>query len=294
MSFFNRNKNQNSSMYFISDFEDRIGSVFGSAPQGYAEPFSFKKLAKRAAKEMEHETYEIDGIDNNIIGCNGRCERYAKIDSWKLQELMAQSGLSHVGNEIKNLNDLPSPIYNSKYTLITGKYKVRVNKAKNVVIVYEKGDDGKYEKSVRVMNAVVGRDIKNDASYNISNRWLWIKNPNGSFSKFVTQVAGNVVFESIGYKRKEDLSSLNYIEFDNLGNSIDGSFIKLQYADAQWIFDNLDYDTVVEFYESDDLNVVNVPEVKKISLENDKKNWDPTYNGSESPWNKVKNDGKKK
>lgn len=285
MSFFNRNKNQNSSMYFISDFEDdefvkkddmnlkiRIGLIVSNI-------VAFILLLV---------------LWNNIIGCNGRCERYAKIDSWKLQELMAQSGLSHVGNEIKNLNDLPTPIYNSKYTLITGKYKVRVNKTKNVVIVYEKGDDGKYEKSVRVMNAVVGRDIKNDASYNISNRWLWIKNPNGSFSKFVTQVAGNVVFESIGYKRKEDLSSLNYIEFDNLDNSIDGSFIKLQYADAQWIFDNLDYDTVVEFYESDDLNGVNVPEVKKISLENDKKNWDPTYNGSESPWNKVKNDGKKK
>lgn len=285
MSFFNRNKNQNSSMYFISDFEDdefvkkddmdlkiRIGLIVSNI-------VAFVVLLV---------------LWNNIIGCNGRCERYAKIDSWKLQELMAQSGLSHVGNEIKKLSDLPSPIYNSKYTLITGKYKVRVNKAKNVVIVYEKGDDGKYEKSVRVMNAVVGRDIKNDASYNISNRWLWIKNPNGSFSKFVTQVAGNVVFESIGYKRKGDLSSLNYIEFDNLGNSIDGSFIKLQYADAQWIFDNLDYDTVVEFYESDDLNGVNVPEVKKISLESDKKNWDPTYNGSESPWNKVKNDGKKK
>lgn len=285
MSFFNRNKNQNSSMYFISDFEDdefvkkddmnlkiRIGLIVSNI-------VAFIVLLV---------------LWNNIIGCNGRCERYAKIDSWKLQELMAQSGLSHVGNEIKNLSDLPSPIYNSKYTLITGKYRVRVNKTKNVVIVYEKGDDGKYEKSVRVMNAVVGRDIKNDASYNISNRWLWIKNPNESFSKFVTQVAGNVVFESIGYKRKEDLSSLNYIEFDNLGNSIDGSFIKLQYADAQWIFDNLDYDTVVEFYESDDLNGVNVPEVKKISLENDKKNWDPTYNGSESPWNKVKNDGKKK
>ena len=285
MSFFNRNKNQNSSMYFISDFEDdefvkkddmnlkiRIGLIVSNI-------VAFIVLLV---------------LWNNIIGCNGRCERYAKIDSWKLQELMAQSGLSHVGNEIKNLSDLPTPIYNSKYTLITGKYKVRVNKAKNVVIVYEKGDDGKYEKSVRVMNAVVGRDIKNDASYNISNRWLWIKNPNGSFSKFVTQVAGNVVFESIGYKKKEDLSSLNYIEFDNLGNSIDGSFIKLQYADAQWIFDNLDYDTVVEFYESDDLNGVNVPEVKKISLESDKKNWDPTYIGSESPWNKVKNDGKKK
>jgi len=46
-----------------NDFEDRIGSVFDMAPQGYTEPFSFKKLAKRAAKEMERETYEIDGTN---------------------------------------------------------------------------------------------------------------------------------------------------------------------------------------------------------------------------------------
>lgn len=50
-------------MSFLSDFEARIGSVFGAAPQGYTEPFSFKKLAKRAAREMEAETYEIDGVD---------------------------------------------------------------------------------------------------------------------------------------------------------------------------------------------------------------------------------------
>ena len=50
-------------MSFLSDFEARIGSVFGAAPQGYTEPFSFKKLAKRAVREMENETYEIDGVD---------------------------------------------------------------------------------------------------------------------------------------------------------------------------------------------------------------------------------------
>ncbi|MGI6230631.1 MAG: FhaA domain-containing protein [Tractidigestivibacter sp.] len=50
-------------MSFLSDFEDRISSVFDSAPQGYTAPFSFKKLAKRAAREMENETYEIDGVD---------------------------------------------------------------------------------------------------------------------------------------------------------------------------------------------------------------------------------------
>lgn len=285
MSFFSRNKNMNSSMYFISDLDDEKDLK--------NDDMDFKiRTVLIILDVLAFIIFLI--LFNNIVLCNGRCRKYAKVDSWKLQELMAQSGLVQNLNEIKSITDLPNPIYNSNSVLIKGKYKVKVNKTKNVVIVYEKGDDGKYQKSVKVMSAIVGRDIRVNTEYNIGNRWLWIKNQNGNYSKFVTQVSGNVVFESIAYKKKGDLSSLNYVEFDNLGNSIDGSFIKLQYADAQWIFDNLDYDTIVEFYESEDLNGVNVPEVKKISLENDKKNWDPTYTGSESPWNKVKNDGKKK
>ena len=285
MSFFSRNKNMNSSMYFISDLDEEKDLK--------NDDMNFKiRTVLIILNVVAFIIFLI--LFNNIVLCNGRCRKYAKVDSWKLQELMAQSGLVQNLNEIKSITDLPNPIYNSNSVLIKGKYKVRVNKTKNVVIVYEKGDDGKYQKSVKVMSAIVGRDIRVNTEYNIGDRWLWIKNQNGNYSKFVTQVSGNVVFESIAYKKKGDLSSLNYVEFDNLGNSIDGSFIKLQYADAQWIFDNLDYDTTVEFYESEDLNGVNVPEVKKISLENDKKNWDPTYTGSESPWNKVKNDGKKK
>ena len=275
----------NSSMYFISDLDEEKDLK--------NDDMNFKiRTVLIILDVLAFIIFLI--LFNNIVLCNGRCRKYAKVDSWKLQELMAQSGLVQNLNEIKSITDLPNPIYNSNSVLIKGKYKVRVNKTKNVVIVYEKGDDGKYQKSVKVMSAIVGRDIRVNTEYNIGDRWLWIKNQNGNYSKFVTQVSGNVVFESIAYKKKGDLSSLNYVEFDNLGNSIDGSFIKLQYADAQWIFDNLDYDTIVEFYESEDLNGVNVPEVKKISLENDKKNWDPTYTGSESPWNKVKNDGKKK
>lgn len=285
MSFFSRNKNMNSSMYFISDLDEEKDLK--------NDDMDFKiRTVLIILDVLAFIIFLI--LFNNIVLCNGRCRKYAKVDSWKLQELMAQSGLVQNLNEIKSITDLPNPIYNSNSVLIKGKYKVRVNKTKNVVIVYEKGDDGKYQKSVKVMSAIVGRDIRVNTEYNIGDIWLWIKNQNGNYSKFVTQVSGNVVFESIAYKKKGDLSSLNYVEFDNLGNSIDGSFIKLQYADAQWIFDNLDYDTIVEFYESEDLNGVNVPEVKKISLENDKKNWDPTYTGSESPWNKVKNDGKKK
>ena len=53
-------------MSIISEFEDRVAGLFETAPQGYVEPFSFKKLAKRATREMEDETYVIDGIDLKI------------------------------------------------------------------------------------------------------------------------------------------------------------------------------------------------------------------------------------
>ena len=50
-------------MSFINEFEERIGSIFGAAPTGYTEPFSFKKLAKQAAREMEREVLVSGGIE---------------------------------------------------------------------------------------------------------------------------------------------------------------------------------------------------------------------------------------
>ncbi|OFK22230.1 DUF3662 and FHA domain-containing protein [Olsenella sp. HMSC062G07] len=50
-------------MKLLKTFESRIGDAFGAAPEGFAAPFSFRKLARRAAREMENETFEIDGID---------------------------------------------------------------------------------------------------------------------------------------------------------------------------------------------------------------------------------------
>lgn len=48
-------------MNLFKTFENRMNEAFGAGPQGYAAPFSFKKLAKRASREMENETYLIDG-----------------------------------------------------------------------------------------------------------------------------------------------------------------------------------------------------------------------------------------
>ena len=46
-------------MNFLSTFEDHVAGIFGAARA----PFSFKKLAKQAAREMEDQTLVIDGVN---------------------------------------------------------------------------------------------------------------------------------------------------------------------------------------------------------------------------------------
>lgn len=46
-------------MNFLRTFEDRVAGIFGAARA----PFSFKKLAKQAAREMEDQTLVINGAD---------------------------------------------------------------------------------------------------------------------------------------------------------------------------------------------------------------------------------------
>lgn len=50
-------------MNLLKTFEQRVSDAFGGASQGFVAPISFRKLAKRAAREMEAETYEISGTD---------------------------------------------------------------------------------------------------------------------------------------------------------------------------------------------------------------------------------------
>ncbi len=50
-------------MNFLNVFEQRVGGLFGATAQGITAPFSFKKLAKKAAREMEAETFVVNGVD---------------------------------------------------------------------------------------------------------------------------------------------------------------------------------------------------------------------------------------
>ena len=50
-------------MNVLTIFEQRIGAILEGGAPGEKPPFSFKRLAKRAVREMEDETFVIDGVD---------------------------------------------------------------------------------------------------------------------------------------------------------------------------------------------------------------------------------------
>ena len=50
-------------MNVLTIFDQRIGAIFAEGAPGTRLPFSFKRLAKRAVREMEDETFVIDGVD---------------------------------------------------------------------------------------------------------------------------------------------------------------------------------------------------------------------------------------
>ena len=49
-------------MNILTTFEQRVSAIFDTTSQGYRAPFSFKKLAKQAVREMEKNTVEIQGV----------------------------------------------------------------------------------------------------------------------------------------------------------------------------------------------------------------------------------------
>ncbi|MDO4805926.1 MAG: DUF3662 and FHA domain-containing protein [Coriobacteriales bacterium] len=50
-------------MNVLNIFDQRIENIFIEGAPGERKPFSFKRLAKRTVREMEDETFVIDGID---------------------------------------------------------------------------------------------------------------------------------------------------------------------------------------------------------------------------------------
>ena len=71
----------------------------------------------------------------------------------------------------------------------------------------------------------------------------------------------------------------------SFGTTCSAGCIRLTVEDAEWIYNNIEKGTLVEFYSSEDPGPLGKPLAKKISKNIECRDWDPTDSNEKNPWN---------
>ena len=163
-------------------------------------------------------------------------------------------------------------------------YYIKVNYSANTVTIYSKDNDGNYTVPVKAMVCSTGKSTPRSGVYKTPQRAQW-GNLIGSYGQYCTRITGQILFHSVPYWTKYDKTSLEYMEYDRLGETRSLGCIRLTVIDAKWIYDNCPLGTSVEFYSSSNPGPLGKPSAQKISgYEEPLKNWDPTDPDSNNPW----------
>lgn len=169
-------------------------------------------------------------------------------------------------------------------------YYIMVNRTANTVTIYGLDAQGYYTVPVKAMVCSVGRDGRRTPSGSFSvtgYKQLWLHMVDGSYGQYATQFYGNYLFHSVCYS-KADPSTLMTDEYNMLGGPASLGCVRLQTADAKWIYDNCAAGTKVTIYDSEDPGPLGKPGtvVSEITPELDN-GWDPTDPRADNPWRSI-------
>lgn len=165
-------------------------------------------------------------------------------------------------------------------------YWIRVNYSANTTTVYAKDENGNYTVPVRAMVCSTGRQTPHSGVYRTSDKYRWGTLIGPVWGQYCTRITGGILFHSVPYLKKNDNSSLEYWEYDRLGEQRSLGCIRLTVIDAQWIYYNCPSGTSVEFY-SDPANPGpwGKPGIQPVTAAGDPyKGWDPTDPDPNNPW----------
>ena len=167
----------------------------------------------------------------------------------------------------------------------TKQYYIKVNYGAQVVNIYAKDENGEYTVPVKAMVCSTGTHTPTSGKFTIGYRWEWLRMIGDVFGHYVTQIDGDILFHSVPYITKGDLSSLEYWEYDKLGTKASLGCVRLTSKDALWIYNNVGAGTIVEFYSSSNPGPLGKPSAQKISsAPTNIRGWDPTDPNKNNPW----------
>ena len=169
----------------------------------------------------------------------------------------------------------------------TNKYCVGVNRSKNVVTVYTGDKDGRFTVPVKAMLCSCGKPNGNDTpagTFKTTDRVRWLSLVNDTYGQYTIRINSHIWFHSVPYFTK-DPSKLEYEEYNKLGNNASLGCVRLNVEDAKWLYENLDFNTLVKVYDSENPGPLGKPKAITIDTNSANKGWDPTDPDPLNPWN---------
>ena len=168
-------------------------------------------------------------------------------------------------------------------------YYILVNRQANCVTVYGLDPAGYYSIPVRAMVTSTGKPGCETplGTFSISNGAEWMYMADGSYGQYATRFNGAILFHSVCY-RKKDPSTLMTYEYNALGGFASLGCVRLQTADAKWVFENCPKGTTVVVYKAENPGPLGKPDTLLSQITDAQDNgWDPTDPRSNNPWKSV-------
>ena len=165
-------------------------------------------------------------------------------------------------------------------------YLVAVNCSQNVVTVYEKDAAGNYTVPVKAFICSAASNTP-EGYYRTLERMRWQQLYDDAYGQYAIRIINHFLFHSVPYF-KQDPASLEYEEYNKLGEMASQGCVRLQVADVKWLFDNTPNGFPTVIYRDDaSPGPLGKPTYDPIDTSDEvKRNWDPTDPDPANPWNK--------
>ncbi|MCR5108662.1 MAG: L,D-transpeptidase [Lachnospiraceae bacterium] len=162
---------------------------------------------------------------------------------------------------------------------------IYVNRAANCVTVKLLGADGT-ETPVKAMTCSTGRAGHETPTgfFRTSAYYDWRLMVDGTYGRYAVRFNNKILFHSVPYLAKNP-GTLEWDQYNLLGNAASLGCVRLSVADAKWIYDNCKKGTSVVVYD-DPVNVgeLGKPESIMIDPASANRGWDPTDINPMNPW----------
>lgn len=198
---------------------------------------------------------------------------YAITEKWKYVKLNGKKYKLYFGKNGKRKLDVTNKLPSNTY------FRIEVNLSKNMVMIYAKDGKKGYTIPVKAMVCSAGmpghRTITGNYS-RLSRAGSWHVLRYNSVGQYCTRISGPYLFHSVVYSRYGDKYSLQKAEYKKLGKSASHGCIRLQVADAKWIYDRAYRCSVSLYYDKSAKYPLKKPKAEKIGKSSSGRYYDPT------------------